>query len=59
MKSGNATSSTAIIKYLLDEAARELGFSVSVIAQMTEIEIAAGLSQIVSADISRLMIEVE
>lgn len=53
------TTSLEIIKSLLAEAARELGLQVSVVAQMTGLEIAGGFSQIVSADISRLLIEVE
>jgi hypothetical protein len=48
-----------IIDSLLAEAARELGVGVSIVAQMMEIPIAGGMSRIVSADISRLLIEVE
>jgi hypothetical protein len=44
---------------LLVIAARMLGISTSRIVQMCPPEIAGGLSQIVSADISRLQIEVE
>lgn len=49
----------ANVELMLKEASRELGMGVSVVAQMVGIEIAGGLSQIVSADISRLLIEVE
>lgn len=60
MKSGSSTeTSTKIIDYLLKEAARALGFSFARIAQMAVPPIAGGLSEIVTADISRLMIEVE
>ncbi len=53
-----AKVSREMIEWLLREAARLLGMSYSRIAQL-EIQIAGGLSQIVSADISRLQIEVE
>ncbi len=61
MKSSSSTSGNAlaIIDHLLKEAARELGLGVSIVAHMANLEIAGGFSQIVSADISRLQIEVE
>lgn len=58
MKSGTNQTYDSV-KQLLDEAARMLGMNVSIVAQMTMPEIAGGLSTIVSADISRLQIEVE
>jgi len=57
--SGSATQTLEIIDNLMAEAARELGVGVSIVAQMMEIPIAGGMSRIVSADISRLLIEVE
>lgn len=57
--SGDSTTSMDIIDSLMKEAARELGVGVSIVAQMMAIPIAGGFSQIVSADISRLLIEVE
>jgi hypothetical protein len=59
MKSGNSQSSIDTIQYLLEEGARELGLKVGIVAQMVGLEIAGGFTQIVTADISRLMIEVE
>lgn len=61
MKSGTSSSgdSYKLAVALMEEAAKELGMNFSRIAQMTGITIAGGFSQIVSADISRLMIEVE
>lgn len=60
MKSSTDTKSNLdIIKYLMQEAARELGLGISIVAQMARLEIAGGFSEIVSADISRLLIEVE
>jgi hypothetical protein len=57
--SGDATAIMDVIDALMKEAARELGVGVSIVAQMMEIPIAGGMSRIVSADISRLLIEVE
>jgi hypothetical protein len=49
----------ADIERLEKEARRWLGIGNSVVAQMTAFEIAGGLSEIKTADISRLLIEVE
>jgi hypothetical protein len=57
--SSSGTNALAVIDALMKEAARELGLGVSIVAQMANLQIAGGFSQIVSADISRLMIEVE
>lgn len=58
-----ADSSVAVneklIDYLLDQAGLALGLGRSVIAQMVVPPIAGGMSEIVVADISRLLIEVE
>lgn len=54
-----ASANSALIRWLLEEASRALGLNFSRIAQMAGIEIAGGFSEIVSADISRLQIEVE
>ncbi len=51
-------TSRANIEWLLKEAQKLLGLGYSRIAQL-KIEIAGGMSQIVTADISRLLIEVE
>lgn len=59
MKSDNTSKNLDNVKGLLIEASRMLGISMSVVAQMIPLEIAGGLSEIVSADISRLQIEVE
>lgn len=54
-----AAVNSDLIKWLLEQASRQLGLNWSRIVQMAEIPIAGGLSEIVSADISRLQIEVE
>lgn len=61
MKSGTdqAKQSESLIRYLLQAAAESLGFGIGRIAQMAVPTIAGGLSEIVTADISRLLIEVE
>ncbi len=59
MKSGDVSSNERLIGWLLKEAMLGLGLSTSRIAQMAELPIAGGLSRIVTADISRLLIEVE
>ena len=62
MKSGTADQvkqSESLIKWLLEQASLSLGLSGSRIAQMAVPVIAGGFSEVVTADISRLMIEVE
>ena len=60
MKSSTGTSfNTDTFSALLKQAQSLLGISTSRVAQMCVPEIAGGLAQIVTADISRLMIEVE
>jgi hypothetical protein len=60
MKSGtSSTSSIEGIDRLLKEAMRLLGLNAGIVAQMVVPEIAGGFSTVVTADISRLLIEVE
>ena len=62
MKSGTSEgskASEALIRWLLSEAAGALRLNFSRIARMATPVIAGGMSEIVTADISRLMIEVE
>lgn len=60
MKSGTSSSSSIEgIDRLLKEAMRLLGLGAGIVAQMVVPEIAGGFSTIVTADISRLLIEVE
>lgn len=59
MKSGTAASSLKDIQALIAEAGTMLGMRYSMVAQMAVPEIVRGLSQVVTADISRLLIEVE
>lgn len=59
MKSSNSASSAKEIRDIIAEAQRMLGLSTARVAQVCLPSIAGGLSEIVSADISRLMIEVE
>jgi len=55
----SGTNNLAGIRDLMKEAARMLGLSYSRVAQVKYPEIAYGLSEVVSADLSRLLIEVE
>jgi hypothetical protein len=61
MKSDSSSSTSKINDFneLINQASRLLGLTSSRVAQMIPPEIALGLSEIVSADISRLQIEVE
>lgn len=59
MKSADTTETLKAINEMVKQAERMLGLGYSVVAQMVLPEIVGGLSQIVSADISRLQIEVE
>lgn len=58
MKSSTDTSFSTV-EMLLKQASQMLGLNISRVAQMATPEIAGGLVTIVSADISRLQIEVE
>ena len=60
MKSGSdVETDTKMIQMLIDSVSVDLGLRRSRVAQMAEMVIAGGMSEIVSADISRLLIEVE
>lgn len=59
MKSGTSTQSLDSLRKLMAEGARILGLGYSRVVQMAVPPIAGGFSEIVTADISRLMIEVE
>lgn len=60
MDSGSSSSQSSVDpKALFSEAARWLGIGGARVAQMEEVVIAGGFSSIVSADISRLLVEVE
>lgn len=56
---GTATTNIANLKDLMQAASWMLGLSFSRVAQICVPEIAGGLAEIVTADISRLLIEVE
>jgi hypothetical protein len=58
VKTGNQTSVRDNIRALMDEAASLLGISKSIVAQMAIPEVAGGAA-IVSADLSRLIVEIE
>lgn len=59
MKSGSSQDNQKAIENLLKLAAGFLGLNYTVVAQMAEIKVAGGTTQIVSEDISRLIVEVD
>lgn len=57
--SSSSTNLAATVKSLLDMANRDLGRNYSVILLMEEITVAGGFKQIVAADLSRAIVEIQ